>query len=140
MSASVDVARRRVVAGTLLTSNSRRWAPCVPSCNWPTTAAANLEICGEVCRPYGGSCTLPDPRLGVRVLVVTDGDAAADATPSPVVCLQYVGAGRVVFQSTDESYLWSRFDGTDIYYERYWIQLIRYLSRAKLLGTSRASN
>jgi hypothetical protein len=48
-----------------------------------------------------------------------------------------VGAGRVVFQATDESYLWSRYRGSDVYYERYWLQTIRYLSRSKLLGTSR---
>ena len=42
-----------------------------------------------------------------------------------------------MFQATDESYLWSRVLGSDQYYERYWLQTIRFLSRAKLLGTNR---
>ncbi len=67
----------------------------------------------------------------------TVGNAAAGESPSPLIFLQFVGAGRVVFHAFDESYLWSRFRGSDVYYERYWMQTIRYLSRSKLLGTSR---
>ncbi len=77
----------------------------------------------------------PDMRLAARVLVETAGDAP-DA-PLPVVSMQLVGAGRVIFQATDESYLWSRVHGSDQYYERYWLQIIRYLSRAKLLGNNK---
>jgi len=48
--------------------------------------------------------------------------------------MHYYGAGKVVFQATDESYRWSRYDGNDEYYARYWLQMIRYLSHSKLLS------
>ncbi len=78
----------------------------------------------------------PDMRLAARILVETSGDTSTP--PLPVVSLQLVGAGRVVFHATDESYLWARVHGSDEYYERYWLQMIRYLSRAKLLGANRS--
>jgi len=101
------------------------------------SAAANLELWRGL-PPLRWILHLPDTRLGARVLIETVGNAADVSAPSPVVCLQFVGAGRVIFQTTDESYLWSRVRGSDMYYERYWIQTIRYLSRTKLLGASRA--
>ncbi len=79
----------------------------------------------------------PDTRLGAQVLVETVADAAAGEAAMPVVCTQYVGAGRVVWHATDETYLWSRFRGSDLPYERYWTQTIRFLSRTRLLGGSR---
>ncbi len=45
--------------------------------------------------------------------------------------MQYVGAGKVLFHATDETWRWRRRDG-DVYFARYWIQTIRYLSRGKL--------
>ncbi|MFW6169052.1 MAG: hypothetical protein ACODAD_01085 [Planctomycetota bacterium] len=78
----------------------------------------------------------PDVKSAARVLVETNATAAG--APRPVVTTQLVGAGRVVFHATDESYLWSRVRGSEQYYERYWLQTIRYLSRAKLLGGNRA--
>ncbi len=99
------------------------------------SAAANLEVWRNL-PPIRWILHIPEMRLGARVLVETVGDPTSDAAPSPIVCLQFVGAGRVIFQATDESYLWSHDQGSDLYYERYWIQTIRYLSRSKLLGTS----
>lgn len=49
----------------------------------------------------------------------------------PVVLLQYVGAGKVLFHATDETWRWRRRVG-DIYFARYWVQTIRYLARSKL--------
>jgi hypothetical protein len=100
------------------------------------SAAGNLELWRGL-PPLRWILRMPDTRLAARVLVETVGDASIGEAPSPVICLQFVGAGRVVFQATDESYLWSRYRGSDVYYERYWLQTIRYLSRSKLLGTSR---
>jgi hypothetical protein len=79
----------------------------------------------------------PDTRLGAQVLLETVPDVSAGDVAMPVVCTQYVGAGRVVFHATDETYLWSRFRGSDVPYERYWTQTIRFLSRTRLLGGSR---
>jgi len=49
----------------------------------------------------------------------------------PVILLQYVGAGKVLFHATDETWRWRRRVG-DIYFARYWVQTIRYLARSKL--------
>ncbi len=76
---------------------------------------------------------LPIRRLrpGVRVLAAcSDDDASADAV-QPLICMQYAGAGKVVFHATDETYRW-RFRQGDTWFGRYWLQTIRLLSRAKL--------
>ena len=52
----------------------------------------------------------------------------------PVVLMQFVGAGKVIFHATDETFLWARHQGNDRSYGRYWHQTIRYLSRSKLLA------
>jgi len=49
-----------------------------------------------------------------------------------------VGAGKVVFHSTDEVWRWSRHPEGEQFYARYWIQMTRYLSRSRLLGGNRA--
>ncbi|VAX41899.1 hypothetical protein MNBD_PLANCTO02-2705 [hydrothermal vent metagenome] len=56
----------------------------------------------------------------------------------PVICMQRFGAGKVIFHATDELWRW-RFRTEDLYYGRYWIQAIRYLSRSKLLGKDRGA-
>jgi hypothetical protein len=48
------------------------------------------------------------------------------------------GAGMVLFHATDETWRW-RFQVGDVYFARYWIQTIRYLSRTKLLGKDQAA-
>jgi hypothetical protein len=55
----------------------------------------------------------------------------------PVILMQFVGAGKVIFHATDETYLWARHQGSDRLYGRYWHQTIRYLSRSKLLADRR---
>lgn len=51
----------------------------------------------------------------------------------PVIVTQRFGNGKVLFHATDELWRW-RFRTGDTYYGRYWVHLIRYLSRSKLLG------
>jgi len=46
--------------------------------------------------------------------------------------MQFVGAGKVLFHATDETYLWSRHRGSKQHYSRYWIQAIRSLCHAQL--------
>jgi hypothetical protein len=41
------------------------------------------------------------------------------------------GGGRVLFHATDETYRWRRRMG-DLYFARYWVQMLRFLSRSKL--------
>lgn len=73
----------------------------------------------------------PDVRPGTRVLAQCSGHTGLDGRPLPVIAMQYVGAGRVWMQLTDETWRWRRRAG-DLYFGRYWIQTIRYLARGKL--------
>jgi hypothetical protein len=57
----------------------------------------------------------------------------ADGRRLPLVIEQYVGSGKTLFHATDETWRW-RFRVGDVYFARYWVQTIRYLSRAKLVG------
>jgi len=61
----------------------------------------------------------------------------AEAEPVPVVLMQFVGAGKVIFHATDESWRWRGNREGEEYYQRYWLQTIRYLSRSHVLGRSR---
>lgn len=56
----------------------------------------------------------------------------------PIVVMQRFGAGKVIFHATDETWVWRQRVG-DLYFGRYWIQAIRYLSRTRLLGQSKTA-
>jgi hypothetical protein len=73
----------------------------------------------------------PELKPAARVLAEDPNRAAADGRKLPVIVMQYVGAGKVLFHATDETWRW-RYRVGDVYFARYWIQMIRYLSRSKL--------
>ncbi len=73
-----------------------------------------------------------------RVLAVCSDRLGRDGNPLPVICLQYVGSGKVLLHATDETWRWRRRVG-DVYFARYWIQMIRYLSRSKLAPDEHAA-
>jgi hypothetical protein len=98
--------------------------------------AGNLRLWQEELPPLRWFIEAPDLKPGVRVLSEHPAKKGPDGTPLPIITLQFIGAGKVVFHATDESHRW-RFRVGDVYFARYWIQTIRYLSRAKLLGGSR---
>ena len=54
----------------------------------------------------------------------------SERDPTPLLTLQYLGSGRVVFQATDETYRW-RFRRGDALFGHYWVQLIRMLARKR---------
>jgi hypothetical protein len=54
----------------------------------------------------------------------------------PLILVQRIGAGKVLYHASDETWRW-RFRAGDAYFGRYWIQAIRYLSRSRLLGKDR---
>ena len=56
--------------------------------------------------------------------------------PLPVMVIQRFGAGQVLYHATDELWRW-RERVEDRYYGRYWLQMVRYLSRSKLRGGAR---
>ncbi|MDA1251881.1 MAG: hypothetical protein O2820_21940 [Planctomycetota bacterium] len=61
-----------------------------------------------------------------------------DGRKLPIILMHRFGAGKVLFHATDETWLWRRKVG-DLYFGRYWIQAIRYLSRTRLLGQSKSA-
>ena len=68
---------------------------------------------------------------GVRVLAEHPKRVMPDGRKLPVIMMQYVGAGKVLFHATDETWRWRRRMG-DVFLARYWVQALRSLSRAKL--------
>ncbi len=62
----------------------------------------------------------------------------ADGRKAPIILQRRSGAGMVLFHATDETWRW-RYQVGDLYFARYWIQTIRYLSRTKLLGKDQAA-
>jgi hypothetical protein len=75
---------------------------------------------------------------GAQALAEHPDRLTAEGEHVPILCLQYTGAGKVLFHATDETWRW-RYQVGDVYFARYWVQAIRYLSRAKLLGKDRTA-
>lgn len=73
-----------------------------------------------------------------RVLAEHSSQTLADGRKAPLIVLEYAGAGKVLFHAMDETWRW-RYQVGDIYFARYWIQSLRYLSRSKLLGKDRSA-
>ncbi len=74
---------------------------------------------------------IPELKPGVRVLAEHPTRTGPDGQALPLVCLQYVGSGKVLFHATDETWRW-RYRLGDVLWARYWIQTIRFLARSKL--------
>lgn len=74
-------------------------------------------------------------RPGAQVLLEAPNEEQAQGT-TPVAATQFFGAGRTYFQGFDSTWRW-RQKIEDVYHARYWIQTIRYMARAKLLGKGR---
>ncbi len=69
-----------------------------------------------------------------QVLAVADSGLAE--LPKPLVVAGFAGGGRVAVQLTDESYLLTSTGGTDAAYQRYWGQMLRWLTRGRLVDSS----
>ena len=74
----------------------------------------------------------------VRVLTEHPHKTGYDGRNLPVILMHYVGAGKVVSHMTDETWRW-RYRVGDVFFTRYWLQTVRYLSRSKLWGRDRAA-
>jgi hypothetical protein len=74
---------------------------------------------------------------GARVLAEHPTRRMPNGRPLPVFVMHYVGAGKVLFHATDETWRW-RFRVGDLYFARYWLQTIRYLARSKPAEGDRA--
>ncbi|HUE72566.1 MAG TPA: VWA domain-containing protein [Pirellulaceae bacterium] len=109
-----------------------------PAMQLADTPAQNPKLWQETLAPLYWFIAAGDLRPGVRVLAEHPTKNGPEGQSLPLITLQFIGAGKVVFHATDETHRW-RFRIGDAYFARYWIQTIRYLSRAKLLGTSRGA-
>lgn len=79
----------------------------------------------------------PDVKPGARVLAEhPTRTAGAGGKKLPVIVMQPVGAGAVLFHASDDTWRW-RYQVGDVYFARYWVQAIRFLSRSKLYGKSK---
>jgi uncharacterized membrane protein len=78
----------------------------------------------------------PRVKRGARVLAESATERTADGRKLPLIVAQYVGSGEVLFHAFDASYLW-RGANEDRHFGRYWLQTLRGLARAKLLGADR---
>lgn len=59
-----------------------------------------------------------------------------DQGPLPVILMQQVGAGKSLMLCFDSTWRWRDRVG-DVYFSRFWVQTIRYLSRSRLVGQTR---
>lgn len=80
---------------------------------------------------------IPKTKTGVRIFAEHPLKSGANGK-LPIIMMQQVGAGKVLYHATDESWRW-RFRRGDLYFGRYWIQAIRYLSRGRLIGKDRTA-
>jgi hypothetical protein len=51
--------------------------------------------------------------------------------PAPLVVLYRFGGGEVIYVGTDETFRWRKVGG-EVYFEQFWIQLMRKLGRTRL--------
>jgi hypothetical protein len=108
----------------------------VPMFRLAVTEAENQTVWNAL-PPLYGLLTIRDHKPGARVLVEHP-TLKGRTDRLPVILMQQVGAGKVLFHATDELWRW-RFRTGDTYYGRYWSQAIRYLSRGRLLGQDRTA-
>jgi hypothetical protein len=69
-----------------------------------------------------------------RVLAEHPTRGTASGQRFPIFIEQFYGAGKVLFHATDETCRWRFRLRDDLLFRRYWVQTLRYLSRAKLAG------
>lgn len=96
------------------------------------------RVIWEHLHPLNWLIEVPEVRRGAMVLAEDPNRTAPDGRKLPVIMMQYVGAGKVLFHATDETWRW-RYRVGDVYFSRYWIQMIRYLSRSKLAESGQSA-
>ena len=105
----------------------------VPHLQLAETSGANAQLWNEL-PPLYFLLAAPDVLPATRVFAVHPSRRGPRGANLPLVCMQYVGAGKVVLHCTDEIYRWAQHSSGSTYYARYWLQTLRYLSRSKLHG------
>ncbi len=80
---------------------------------------------------------IPKVKPGARIFAEYSPNGGS-TSHLPVILMQQMGAGKVLYNATDETWRW-RYRKGDLYHSRYWIQAIRYLSRSRLIGKDRTA-
>jgi len=101
-------------------------------------SAAETRRIWEKLPPLYWCVEAPELKPGARVLAEHPSQRGPDAKPLPLVVVQYVGAGEVLFHAVDETWRWRRRVG-DVLFARYWVQTLRQLSRSKLAGAGKTA-
>ncbi|WP_347246235.1 hypothetical protein [Thermogutta sp.] len=70
---------------------------------------------------------IKDIKPGARVLATVQSNQGQ----YPVSIFSYVGRGRVLFHTTDETWRWRKVNNL-IWYRQFWIELVRSMARSKL--------
>jgi len=128
------------------------WSPTtLGSAALPLQLAESSEASAKIWSAIPAAVSLYtafSPKVGSQVLAigssqtVTDSGRTGSQTTGvqlPLLISQFAGAGRVALQATDETYRWSSFGGGDRYHQRYWEQMLRWLSRGRLSGDGQQS-
>ncbi len=109
-----------------------------PRCNWATRRSESRAIWQKL-PPLYWMTEVSDLKPSARVLAEHPTRSGPDGKRLPLIIMQYVGGGgKVLFHATDETYRWRRRVG-DLYFARYWIQTLRFLTRSKLAEGDRSA-
>lgn len=82
--------------------------------------------------PFRWAQDLGTLRPGARTLAHATGMVSpATGDLSPLVVLYRFGGGEVIYVGTDETFRWRKVGG-EVYFEQFWIQLMRKLGRTRL--------
>ncbi len=126
----------RPLSATGLRPGQLRWQPTALG-----SSALPMQLAGSLQESLAIWQRLPDfaalaqtdqIKSGAQVL----GQAVdrQDGQSAPLLVTQFAGAGRTALQASDETFRWTSFLGSDLYYQRYWGQMLRWLSRGRLSG------
>ena len=82
--------------------------------------------------PFRWAQDLGPLRPGAKPLASATGLVDAQSgDEAPLVVLYRYGAGEVIYVGTDETWRWRKAGG-EVYFEQFWIQLVRKLGRARV--------
>lgn len=109
-----------------------------PALQLADAPAENAAVWGRLA-PLYWMLEAAEWKPGARVLAVNPARLGPDGQPLPVIVMHYVGAGKVLFHATDETWRW-RFRVGDLCFARYWVQTIRALARSKLADAEAAAS
>ena len=120
--------------GAGLRSRPLRWQPTALG-----SSALPMQLAGTLQESLAIWQRLPDfvalgqieaVKSGAQILGQAVGRESGQQVP--LLVTQFAGAGRTALQATDETFRWASFQGSDLYYQRYWGQMLRWLCRGKL--------